>query len=248
MDTEPRAPTMRATDAVEAARTRPRVLLLHGALAAGVQFEALARALSASFDVHAPDLPGHGAQAGDPAPLGMTDMASAMVRYLDANAIDVAPVFGYSMGGYVGLLMARDFPDRVSRVMTLGTILRWDPSFAATQVAKLDPPVLEAKVPAFAAALRERHGEHWPAVVRRTAELMTALGESQPLTLDDLPGIGQPVRLAVGDKDDVVDIEQCQAARSRLRAGEMEVMPGTGHPFERVGTNRLVFSLLEFLA
>jgi hypothetical protein len=47
-------------------------------------------------------------------------------------------------------------------------------------------PIIEAKVPAFARVLSERHGaENWKKVLSRTADMMMEMGDKSPLMLTD---------------------------------------------------------------
>src|SRR5262245_65815367 len=98
---------------------------------------------------------------------------------MDGAGITRAPFFGYSMGGYVALYLALHRPERVDRVATLGTKLRWDPQTAERDAARLDPQVIRAKVPRFADTLAARHEQAGggESVLARTAEVLQPLGE-----------------------------------------------------------------------
>ena len=228
------------------------LVLLHGALGTAAQFDALRAAiarLTSGVVVHAPDFAGHGtAPAGD-RPFHPVAFAESVRELLDRHAVARAAVFGYSMGGYVALALAAASPDRVARVMTLGTKFRWTPDVAAREARMLDPRRMEEKVPHFARALAERHtAAGWEQVLAGTREMMHALG-AHPL-LDDaaLGRIAVPVRVGVGDRDATVSVEESAAVARLLPAGELEVLPHTPHPFEKVAVERLARSIVEVLA
>ena len=84
-------------------------------------------------------------------------------------------------------------------------------------------------------------------MLRETAGLLRELGARPPLTADVLAGIACPVRLAVGDRDATVTLEETRDAMRALPRGTLEVLPGTPHPFERVPLGRLAWSIGEFL-
>jgi pimeloyl-ACP methyl ester carboxylesterase len=225
------------------------LLLLHGALGSADQMRGFEKVFDGERQVFVIDFSGHGRNADDS---GKADSSggftigrfAADVRaLLDANGIRKADVFGYSMGGYVGLHVARHHPDRIGSVMTLGTKFAWDPATAGKEAARLDPEVLEAKVPAFAAQLRERHGGDWATVVRSTAGMMRGLGAAQDLTADDLRAIPHRALIAVGDRDAMVSI-----AESSLPAGECLVLPATPHPFEHVNYDVLAYHARHFFS
>lgn len=158
-------------------------------------------------------------------------------------------LFGYSMGGYVAVYLAMTRPDRVDRVVTLGTKFRWDPATAARDVARLNPHAIRAKVPHFAETLAARHdgAGGWERVLADTAELLRDLGDNPLLTDATLAAITQPVRVIVGDQDATVSVEESTTVANMLAAGSLTVLPNTAHPVEQVTVDVLAPVLVEFL-
>ena len=68
------------------------------------------------------------------------------------------------------------------------------------------------------------------------------------MTAAALGAIQCPVRLAVGDRDATVSLEETRDAMRAIPQAQLEVLPGTPHPFEKVPLTRLAWSLAEFLA
>ncbi|MGE0434967.1 MAG: alpha/beta fold hydrolase [Planctomycetota bacterium] len=226
-----------------------KILLLHGALYTRHEFAPLIGTLDAlGTPAHAIDLPGHGVDAAtDPASFGIEAFASHVLAWLDAHDIAQADIFGYSMGGYVGLWLAHQHPTRVRRVFTLATKLDWTPDGARAEVAKLDADTIAAKVPRFAQTLAARHGDNgWRTLLQRTADMMLALGDHN-LLADAYAGIACPVRLAVGDRDVMVSLAETADAMRRLPDGEMLVLPRTPHPLEKVPLPRLAAEIRDWL-
>lgn len=222
------------------------LLLLHGALGAADQFLALKAALPASFTVHAPDFSGHG-QAPDRDTFSIEAFAQDVLHYLDAQGIEKITIFGYSMGGYVALWLARHHPQRIEKIITLATKLHWDEATAQKETGMLDTEKIAAKVPQLAAALEQRHtGKDWKEVVRKTAAMLLDMGRNSPLKPEDFAAIGTPVTLLLGDRDKMVSLEETVAACKSLPAGQMGMLPGTPHPFEQVDTKLLVFFTQHF--
>lgn len=225
------------------------LLLLHGALGDRRQLAPLVDRLAPHLAVESLDFEGHGERAPADRPLRIEHFAENVRAHLAARGAERAAIFGYSMGGYVALALAAASPDRVARVMTLGTKFRWTPDVAAREARMLDPRRMEEKVPHFARALAERHtAAGWEQVLAGTREMMHALG-AHPL-LDDaaLGRIAVPVRVGVGDRDATVSVEESAAVARLLPAGELEVLPHTPHPFEKVAVERLARSIVEVLA
>lgn len=223
------------------------LLLLHGALGAASDFEALLTRLSPSLNPQPLTFPGHGTAASDPEPYSLRSFAEFLVRELDSRGVEKADIFGYSMGGAVALVLARHHPERVGRIMTLATKRAWTPEVAARETRMLDPEAILAKVPRFAEALATRHGEeHWRDVLSRTAAMMTALGNQDELPLEEYAQIPHHVRMSVGDKDMMVTVEETAEGSRALQQGELLVLPRTVHPLERVDPARLAWEIENF--
>lgn len=225
--------------------TAPAILLLHGALATRAQFDDLKPLMSERFELHSLDFEGHG-QFLSESPFRMERFVDNALDYLDKHRLEIVNIFGYSMGGYVACLLAKEHPERVGKVVTLATKFHWDIETAINETALLIPENIEQKVPRFAQLLTDRHGSNWHSVVQRTRELLWSLGESGGFHLDDAAQIRPPVRLMLGDRDQTVTMEETQAMLHALPHGELEVLPNTAHPFERASPTRLAQSLHDF--
>jgi pimeloyl-ACP methyl ester carboxylesterase len=98
----------------ESAGTGTPVLMIHGNSSSGAVFRnQLLGGLGQRFRLIAPDLPGHGqsADALDPErSYCMEGYADAMAELLQLLGIERAVVFGWSLGGHIGLEMITRFP------------------------------------------------------------------------------------------------------------------------------------------
>lgn len=225
----------------------PSLLLLHAALGARTQFDGLTAELGGDYALHSLDFEGHGEQPPSERPFRIESFADNVLAYLDGAGIERIDVFGYSMGGYVALYLARVRPERVGRIFTFGTKLRWDPETAAHEVRMLDPVKIREKVPRFAAALEARHSRAgWEQVLEKTSEMMIALGHASPLGDDEFATIEHRVRIGVGDRDATVGPEESAGVYRRLRNAELQVFPATPHPFEKVSMPMIATAVREF--
>jgi pimeloyl-ACP methyl ester carboxylesterase len=104
----------------------PDVLLLHGLGGTRASLFETAAALSRSYRVHAPDLPGFGSSC-KPA-LGSYNarwFAEIMLSLMDELEIGGAHVVGNSMGGRVGIEMGLIAPDRIRALGLLCPAVAW---------------------------------------------------------------------------------------------------------------------------
>ena len=224
--------------------SKPTLLLLHGALGDSAQFAPLRPLLAADFDVHAFDLEGHGRCPLPERPLRIASFAQNVLAYMDEQGIPRAHLFGHSMGGYIGLYLALHHPERVGKVFTLGTKLGWTAEFATAELGNLNPDRIAEKVPRFAQLLAERHVD-WRGTVAKVAEMTADLGHNPPLTHENLATLSTPVRLGLGDRDQMVTLEETAAVYRRLPKGELQVLPATPHPLERAPWLRLAHAIQD---
>jgi pimeloyl-ACP methyl ester carboxylesterase len=104
----------------------PDVLLLHGLGGTRASLLETAAALSQSYRVHAPDLPGFGSSSKPAVGRYNADwFARIMLGLLDALDIDETRVVGNSMGGRIGIEMGLTRPDRVTALGLLCPAVAW---------------------------------------------------------------------------------------------------------------------------
>ncbi len=221
------------------------IVIAHGALGSAEQMQPVAEAFRTLGDgaaVEVIEFPGH----------GRTPLSDASVFRLAAFVDDLAAIvathaappllFGYSMGGYVGLALEARAPRTFAGIVTLGTKFHWDVATAEREASRLDPVVIATKVPRFASALAARHdgADGWESVLVRTAALLRANAEAPLLSLEVLERIGIPVTVAVGASDDTVTAAESQEVAAVMRQGHCVVLDGVPHPIERVPTDILV--------
>jgi len=106
---------------------RVPVVLLHGiATTGGLMWFATMSQLGEQFRVLAPDLRGHGRSACS-GRFRLVDAARDVVGMLDGLGVERAVALGYSLGGTIAQLTARDFPDRVQGLVLSATAARLGP-------------------------------------------------------------------------------------------------------------------------
>ena len=223
------------------------IVLLHGALGSKEQFTGLREKLSARFDVFEFNYKGHG---GLPIlqPFTIDLFVDNTIQFLHQVGLDHAHFFGYSMGGYVALKLAHDYPKRAKKIITLGTKFHWTPESAAKEVRMMNPDVIEQKIPAFAATLAERHQpEDWKKLMRFTGEMMTELGAGKAMSPEDFASIAHEVLVCIGTDDHMVTREESADTAGYLKNGRLCTIEGFRHPLESVDTDVLVEICVAFL-
>jgi pimeloyl-ACP methyl ester carboxylesterase len=157
--------------------------------------------------------------------------------------LESAHFFGYSMGGYVALKLAKDYPGRAQKIITLGTKFKWDPESAAKDVRMMNPDIIEQKIPGYAATLAVRHHPgDWKSIMSRTAEMMTALGAGLAMTSADFESIPHHVLISIGAEDHMVSVEESTVVANLLPHGSLRVIEGVKHPLD--GIDKSILSSL----
>lgn len=210
------------------------LLLLHGALGSKEQFTQLEESLSGKFKTHSLSFSGHGRALSHHHAFTIQNFAHEVLDWMNANYIQQVDIFGYSMGGYVALWLARFYPDRVGKIFTLGTKLVWNEAEAEKEIKMLNAEKIAEKVPAFAQALAQRHGEHeWKSVLSKTALMMHDLAHTH-LKEQDFIKIHSNVLLARGGKDNMVSFEETEFVHRLISGSQFKILNEVPHPIEQV--------------
>ncbi len=223
------------------------IVLLHGALGSRKQFTELTDVLSKEFNVFHFDFDGHGGMPINN--LYSIDLfVEQTIKFINENEIQRPHIFGYSMGGYVGLRLVQKYPGVIKKVMTLGTKFDWTPEFAEQEVKMLDPGTIQAKVPKFAGYLEKVHtSEHWERVVRQTAQMMQKLGDNPILQEQEIGSIKNEVLIGLGDLDKMVTQEESKKVANILANGTLKIVNNCPHPIEQVNKMELAQLILNFI-
>lgn len=222
------------------------LLLLHGAIGSAEQMQPLADELKKHFDVHTFNFSGHGGLSTD-IDFSIEQFAADLENYIIENNLHTVNVLGYSMGGYVALFLAAKRPELFFSIMTHGTKFNWTPEIAEKEAKMLNAEKIEEKIPAFANALKQRHHPaDWKIVLEKTATMMKKMGDTPPLSDDLLSKINIPVRISIGDRDEMVTLEETTHVYKTLLNSSMQVLPNTKHPVEKINPALIVNASLEF--
>lgn len=170
----PRSVTLHHVD--EGPRDAP-VLVLAGSLGSTVEmWRPQVAPLTERFRVIRVDHRGHGGSPVPPGPYRIADLAGDVLALLDRLGLDRVAWCGLSMGGCVGMYLASETPERISRLTLCCTSSHWpDASVWSDRIAAVESggtgPIAETVVsrwftPAFAAA----HPDVVAVAVRQVAD------------------------------------------------------------------------------
>lgn len=170
--------------------------------------------------------------------------ANDVLEYLDSKQIDQIDIFGYSMGGYVALYLAKHHLHRIGTIFTLATKLEWTEEIALKETKMLNPEKIQEKIPHFADIIIKRHNpQDWRLVLYKTAEMMIEMEKNNPLKLEDFTNINHFVRISIGDNDNMVSLNKTLDVFNKLTNSSLLVIPNTQHSIEKVDNDRLIYEI-----
>src|SRR4051794_15325549 len=179
------------------------LVLLHGGIASGEMFAALAPALAAGRRVIAIDLQGHGRTGDVDRPFDVSVMADDVAGVIEhlGGRVDL---LGYSLGGEVALRLALQHPDLVDDLILVSVTIRRSgnhPEVVAAMDA-MSPAVAEFIKPSppgqFYAANAPEPG-NWDTLIAKTSD---ALKDDYDWT-DEVRGLKPRTLLVFADADSI---------------------------------------------
>jgi pimeloyl-ACP methyl ester carboxylesterase len=222
------------------------LVLLHGGAGGIEDLSALRDRLQAGRRIIAPDQRAHG-RSPDLGELTYAAMASDTAALLDGLRVRNADFVGWSDGGLIALMVARDRPDLVRRAAAISAnVSSAPPAPAAMEASSLDwartatadeveLPAGRAELPGAAAA--------WPGIVKR----LTAMWLADPgIDLRDLSRLTRRVLILAGDRD-LVRTEHSVAMFKAIPDAELAIVPGATHRLPQTHAAAVAAIVVGFL-
>lgn len=233
------------------------LLLVHGLGSRGEDWANLIPQLIAGGNrVYALDLLGYGlsAQPKDKE-YSITEEAILVEGFLDSQHLQQVDLAGWSMGGWIGMRVALDQPERVRRLVLLDSAglrfkLGFDPALfqpsSLTDLAELEDLLIPHphRLPRFVAMAMLRRGDQIGWVVRRSVQSMMT---GQDLLDGKLASLTMPVLIGWGDKDKLIPISVGYALHAQILQSVLDVYEGCGHLAPGQCIDQVGPSVVDFL-
>jgi pimeloyl-ACP methyl ester carboxylesterase len=248
----------------------PPLILLHGALAstgpvwAGspVAFVDHMHTLGKHFRVIAPDTRGSGATVHPGGPATFDVLADDVAALTEALQLDRPMIAGFSEGGATATYLALRHPGIVRALVNYAGFDIFDPEAMAHQgvrpmfggspdAATADPDAAERtfqSIPPMAATFATMKADyddaqgdgHWRTYLGLFFDRAVA---PVGYAVDDFAAVTAPTLILAGDRDMFCTVEAACAAYRTLPAGELGIVPGTGHEI----TTQIIDAMTAFL-
>jgi 2-succinyl-6-hydroxy-2,4-cyclohexadiene-1-carboxylate synthase len=229
----------------------PHLVFLHGFLGRGADFIPITKALLPHFCSILIDLPGHGGSLLESAAdYGMAATAQSVIQVLEIVKSEHQTIlYGYSMGGRLGLYLALEYPEYFNRVILESTSaglatesekqsriksdkywiqrLELNPSMPEFLTEWYAQPILKTlkQQPNFAELLQKRSHNQPEYLVKSLREM--GLGQ-QPYLGDRLHHLSIPLKFLAGEFDSKFIALQTELA-ARSPQASLTIIPHAGH-------------------
>ena len=195
--------------------------------------------LENDFDVIVPDLRGFGESSTVDEPYHMLDFANDIAGLLDFLGVEKAAFAGHSMGGYVALAFAKEYPDRVSGLALVSSQAAADAPERKAGRYKTAKDVSDSGVDVVSEAMtpklssNEKVQEFVNLLMKAQSPAgvvgaLKAMAEREDFT-DVLPQFSFPILLIHGDADLLIPIDRAKEIKSILPTAQLIKLKKAGH-------------------
>jgi len=254
----------------------PVLLLVHGMAGSAATWKQVMPRLARDYTVIAPDLMGHGRSAKPRTDYSLGAHAAAMRDLLVALGIERATVIGQSLGGGIAMQLAYQHPERVERLVLVGSgglgrevnpILRlvslpgaeyvmpllfnsYTRDFGNTISMFLRRNGLRAPQveEAWRAYVSLTEGENRDAFVKTLRAVVDWSGQSVSAHDRLYLAAAMPTLIVWGDRDPIIPVEHAHLAQAAMPGSRLELFEGCGHFPHSEEPDRFIRVLRDFLA
>jgi non-heme chloroperoxidase len=234
------------------------VLLLHGYPDSWHSFSRVLPLLSDHYHVFALDQRGHGDSSKDACCYTMDDFAADVVAFMDAKSIDQATLVGHSMGSVISQLVAIQHPERVKRLVLIGStnnagnpVMLDFNTLAQTLTDPIDPTfVREFQIGTLYSEVPDEFvdkvvAESLKAPAKLWREAWASLIKQN--TTDKLATIRAPTLIVWGDHDVLFSRAEQDILQQRIPNARLHIYEETGHGLHWEKPERFVSDFEQFM-
>lgn len=236
----------------------PAILFLHGFGDSWYSFDAVMRRLPGDMRALAPTQRGHGDSDRPAAGYGIEDLAADARAFMDTAGVASAVVVGHSMGSIVAQELALGHPERVSRLVLVGSGTEFDnPTVRelAAAIGELRDPVSREFVREFQAGCVHRPipDEVFDAIVAESLKLPARVWQAViPGILARRPGrrlaeLRMPTLIVWGEHDAICPRVEQKRLHEAITGSTLAIYAETAHAPNWEQPDRFTEDLLAFV-
>jgi pimeloyl-ACP methyl ester carboxylesterase len=204
-----------------------------------------------------PDLRGHGHSMITKSDHSITDMAADIIELMDQLHIREAVIAGHSMGGYIALEIARNFPERVSGLVLISSHIYADPLEKKQsrledidRIMRQGASAVLANMPNMLTNDDNVKSFCLDAVVRMDS--IGAMGALYAManrtTSEDVwKALNIPAMVIAGSDDRLIPIKKSRGFAGLPKYSTLEEINGAGHMLMIEAPKRVAMALVKFI-
>ncbi|HKO98950.1 MAG TPA: alpha/beta hydrolase [Pyrinomonadaceae bacterium] len=217
------------------------VILLHGYGDSWVSYSRILPLIDKKYHVYVPDQRGHGESDRPASGYTFPDFATDVIAFMDAKGLKQATIVGHSMGSFVAQHMATAAPERVTKLVLVGSATSVHNNVVLEvqrEVSGLSDPVSPKFVREFQYGVISRPvpDKFMDQVIQASLKLPARIWKdvmagmlASPRKLD-LSKVTAPTLIVWGDKESVFpDRSDQEALTKAIPNAVLKVYEGTGH-------------------
>lgn len=207
------------------------LVLLHGANDQAGTWFAVAPKLAKTYRVLVPDLPGHGESGPHEGPLPLSMMVERLHALLEHEKVGHVTLVGNSMGGWIAMLYAMQYPEQVERiVLEDASGMMWPLSVPLVATSRDDAIKIlhavhgpQAETPEW--AIEGLQQPEAGAAMKR----VIAGGVLDFLVDNKLSALKTPTVLIWGKDDGLLPVAYAEALQKKIKGSRLFVIDGAAH-------------------
>ena len=208
----------------------PPLVLLHGGTQTGDFWSNQLTAFGAHYRLLVPDLRGHGRtdNPGGIAAMNHRQYARDIIALCRTLGIERAAFCGESSGAILLLSLALYAPDLPGVCILAGATYYWTDEARAI-LQQLTPDTMDEGWRTYVQQVHTQGPDHWRSVIEAAHGCLTHAHTEDFPEAEELGGIGAPVLIVNGDRDDFFPVEVPGGLYRLLPDAELCLLPNTGH-------------------
>jgi pimeloyl-ACP methyl ester carboxylesterase len=216
------------------------VILLHGYGDSWFSYSRILPLLDSKYRIYIPDQRGHGDSDRPVGGYALQQFAGDIVAFMDAMNVKEAAIVGHSMGSFIAQHVAVQAPERVSRLVLIGSATKIRNNVVESlqrEITALKDPVSEKFVREFQASVTFKPvpQDFFEGIVKESLKLPAPVWREvmaemlSPESDVELKKIKTPTLIIWGDKESIFPRSEQDSLAAALRNSVLKVYPDIGH-------------------
>jgi pimeloyl-ACP methyl ester carboxylesterase len=225
-----------------AAENRPKIVMIHGALASRRYLLPTAKLLAKDFQVYVPEMPGHGASSRPKQALTVLEQAGVLMEWFVQHELENVYVFANSYGCQVAAQLAAIYPQLVDRLILTGPTCD-----------RAAPTIMEQAYRLWLDGFHEPKGAGHQLIADLTdMSVRIAFQTAERMVSDDIrPKLAQITCLTLvlrGTRDTIAPQNWLEEIASRLTKVRVETIENAPHCVNYAAAGKLTELITSFIA